>query len=120
VIFNTCKNPLKAWEFIKTLIDENGDLKLLSITEQLPRRQHMNQSVLFQNYVKAHPQIDPFIKQSNYVYGTDNCEDLIEVLGIISDEYEACVVYDKKTPKQALEDAEKSVNNLLGNFNQKN
>jgi len=119
VIFNTCKNPLKAWKFIKTLINEDGDLKLLSITEQLPRRQNMDQSVLFQNYIKTHPQLTPFIKQSNYVYGTDNCEYLIEVLGIMSGEYESCVVYNKKTPKQALDDAEKSVNNLLGNFNKK-
>jgi len=116
VIFNTCKNPLKAWEFIKTLISEGGDLKLLSLTEQLPRRQKMEESILFQDYVKTHPKIIPFIKQSNYVYGTDNCELMIEVLSIISDEYEACVVYDKKTPKEALNAAEKAVNILLGNF----
>ncbi len=116
VIFNTCKNPLKAWQFIKTLISEKGDLKLLSLTEQLPRRQNMDESILFQDYVKTHPKIIPFIKQSKYVYGTDNCELMIEVLSIISDEYEACVVYDKKTPKEALNAAEKAVNILLGNF----
>jgi len=116
VIFNTCKKPLKAWEFIKTLISEEGDLKLLSLTEQLPRRQNLEESTLFKDYIKTHPKILPFIKQSNYVYGTDNCELMIEVLSIISDEYEACVVYDKKTPKEALNAAEKAVNILLGNF----
>jgi len=119
VIFNTCKNPLKAWQFIKTLISESGDLKLLSITEQLPRRQKMSQSILFQDYFKTHSQILPFINQSKYVYGTDNCDVLIEVLSIISDEYEACVVYNKKTPKEALDAAEKAVNILLGNFKSK-
>ncbi|MCF6181926.1 extracellular solute-binding protein [Lutibacter sp.] len=116
VIFNTCKNPLKAWAFIKTLISEKGDLKLLSLTEQLPRRQKMEASILFQDYFKTHPKIVPFIKQSNYVYGTDNCELMIEVLSIISDEYEASVVYNKKTPKAALDAAEKAINILLGNF----
>jgi len=116
VIFNTCKNPLKAWAFIKTLISEEGDLKLLSLTEQLPRRQKMESSLLFQDYFKTHPQIIPFINQSKYVYGTDNCDLMIEVLSIISDEYEACVVYNKKTPKAALDAAEKAVNVLLGNF----
>jgi multiple sugar transport system substrate-binding protein len=116
VIFNTCKNPLKAWQFIKTLIDETGDLKLLTLTGQLPRRQNMSTSVLFQEYFSTHPQIIPFINQSKYVYGTDNSELMIEVLSIISDEYEACVVYNKKSPKQALDAAEKAVNILLGNF----
>jgi len=116
VIFNTCKNPLKAWQFIKTLISESGDLKLLSLTEQLPRRQNMSESILFKDYFKDHPQILPFINQSKYVYGTDNSELLIEVFNIISDEYEACVVYNKKTPKEALDAAEKATNILLGNF----
>ncbi len=116
VIFNTCKKPLEAWDFIKTLISEAGDLKLLSLTEQLPRRKNMEESALFQDYFKTHPKIIPFIKQSNYVYGTDNCDLMIEVLSIISDEYEACVVYNKKSPKEALNTAEKAVNILLGNF----
>jgi multiple sugar transport system substrate-binding protein len=29
VIFNTCKNPRLAWEFLKLMISHNGDLKLL-------------------------------------------------------------------------------------------
>ena len=102
------------------MISEEGDLKLLEITEQLPRRQMMEESVLFQEYFKNHPQIIPFINQSQYVYGTDNCEVMIEVLSIISDEYEACVIYNKKTPKEALDSAEKAVNVLLGNFEFKN
>ena len=76
----------------------------------------MEESALFQDYFKTHPKIIPFIKQSNYVYGTDNCDLMIEVLSIISDEYEACVVYNKKSPKEALNAAEKAVNILLGNF----
>ena len=120
VIFNTCKNPLAAWQFVKTLISEEGDLQLLSLTEQLPRRQNMSTSTLFQDYFKTHPQITPFINQSKYVYGTDNCDVMIEVLSIISAEYEACVVYNKKTPKDALDAAEKAVNILLGNFKPKN
>jgi multiple sugar transport system substrate-binding protein len=34
-------------------------------------------------------------------------------LDIISQEYEASVVYGKKTPEKAIEDAEKAVNVLL-------
>ena len=44
----------------------------------------------------------PFAKQIPYVKGVDNCEVIVEVLDIISQEYEACVVYGKKTPEKAI------------------
>ena len=55
----------------------------------------------------------PFAKQLPYVKGVDNCEVIVEVLDIISQEYEACVVYGKKTPEKAIRDAETAVNVLL-------
>jgi multiple sugar transport system substrate-binding protein len=54
-----------------------------------------------------------FAKQLPYIKGVDNCEVIVEVLDIISQEYETCVVYGKKTPEQAIADAEKAVNVLL-------
>ena len=55
-----------------------------------------------------------FAKQVKYVKGIDNCEVIVEVLDIISQEYEACVIYGKKTPEKAVQDAAKAVNVLLG------
>ena len=54
-----------------------------------------------------------FAKQANYIKGVDNCEIIVEVFDIISQEYEACVMCNKKTPEQAIEDAAKAVDNLL-------
>ncbi len=54
----------------------------------------------------------PFAKQSKFVRGTDEVLYLKEVFDLISQEYEACVVYGKKTPEEALSDAEKAVNLL--------
>ncbi|RLD30756.1 MAG: ABC transporter substrate-binding protein [Bacteroidetes bacterium] len=116
VIFNTCKNPALAWEFIKTLIDESGDLKFIEISGQIPRRQNLKDNEVFQLFLQRNPKIVPFVDQSNYVYGTDNCEVLIEVLDIISQEYESCVIHNKKTPTQAIADAAHAVDILLGNF----
>ena len=42
VIFKTCKNPDSAWEYLKTIINKDGDLNLLQITNQLPRRKNIN------------------------------------------------------------------------------
>ncbi|WP_297704732.1 extracellular solute-binding protein [uncultured Eudoraea sp.] len=116
VLFNTCKNPALAWEFIKTMIDEAGDLKFLELSGQIPRRQKIKENEVFQVFLRENPKIIPFIDQSNYVYGTDNCEVLIEVLDIISQEYESCVIHNKKTPAKAIADASRAVDILLGNF----
>ena len=59
----------------------------------------------------------PFVKQLPFVKGDDNCEVIVEVLDIISQEYEACVVYGKKTPEKAIADAEAAVNVLLATQN---
>jgi multiple sugar transport system substrate-binding protein len=56
----------------------------------------------------------PFAQKIPYAKGIDNCEVIVEVLDIISQEYEACVVYGKKTPEAAIRDAETAVNVLLG------
>ena len=115
VIFNTCKQPQKAWEFIKTLIDKEGDKKLLEITSQFPNRKNIETEEVFQDYFKKNPKMKTFAKQANYVKGVDNCEVIVEVFDIISQEYEACVIYNKKTPEKAIEDAAKAVDNLLKN-----
>ena len=115
VVFNTCKNPQKAWDFIKTLIDKEGDKKLLEITTQLPNRKNLETDSTFHDYFESHPKMRTFAKQANYVKGVDNCEIIVEVFDIISQEYEACVMYNKKTPEKAIEDAAKAVDILLNN-----
>ena len=115
VIFNTCKQPQEAWNFIKTLIDRQGDKKLLEITTQLPNRKNLVIDSVFQKYFEAHPKMKTFAQQANYLKGVDNSEVIVEVFDIISQEYEACVIYNKKTPEKAIEDAAKAVDNLLKN-----
>ncbi len=114
VIFNTCTAPQKAWNFIKTIINKDGDLQLLKLTGQFPRRKNLLADINYQEYIQANPKLLPFLKQLPYVKGDDNSEVIVEVLDIISQEYEACVVYGKKTPERAIQDAETAVNVLLG------
>lgn len=113
VVFNTCKRPQQAWELIRTMIDKQGDLQLLTKTGQLPRRKNLQSDPFYSEYFKINPMMVPFAKQLPYIKGVDNCEVIVEVLDIISQEYESCVVYGKKTPEKAIRDAEKAVNILL-------
>lgn len=113
VIFNSCKNPQVAWDFIKTIINKEGDLQLLELTQQLPRRKNLETDSFYTNYFKQNPMMIKFAKEIPYLKGVDNCEQIVQVLDIISQEYEACVVYGKKTPEKAISDAERAVNVLL-------
>jgi multiple sugar transport system substrate-binding protein len=112
VIFKTCPDPQKAFNFIKFMLKKENDLKLLQISNQLPRRKNLDSDVLFKEYFETNPKMVPFAKQARYVKGTDNALYLKEVFDLISQEYEACVVYGVKSPEQALRDAEHAVNLL--------
>ncbi len=114
VIFNSCKNPQIAWEFIKTMINKEGDRQLLEVTGQLPRRKNLVTDPFYNDFFKKNPMYVPFARQIPFIKEVDNCEVIVEVLDIISQEYEACVVYGKKTPEKAIHDAETDVNILLG------
>jgi multiple sugar transport system substrate-binding protein len=114
VVFKTCPDPQGAWNFIQSLVDKKGDLQLLEVTGQLPRRKGLDTDPFYTDFFKKNPMLIPFAKQVSFVKGVDNCEVIVEVLDIISQEYEACVVYGMKTPEKAIRDAEYAVNVLLG------
>ena len=113
VIFKTCNNPQAAWNYIKTMIDTEGDLKLLELTNQLPRRKNLNSDPFYNNYFKHNPKMKVFADQSEYVKGTDASPVLKEIFDLISQQYEACVVYGTKTPREAITDAADAVNLLF-------
>ena len=113
VIFNTCPDPLTAWEFLKTLISEDGDFDLLRVTGQFPRRRNISTNPVFESYFNENPGLKPFAVQADYIKGVDNHPQIVEVFDIISQEYEACVIYGRKTPEEAVKDAAGAVNVLL-------
>lgn len=113
VIFKTCKDSQTAWNYIKTLINNEGDLKLLEITNQLPRRKNLSKDSFFDEYFENNPKMKIFAEQSKYVRGTDASPVLKEVFDLISQQYEACVIYGKKTPEQAVKDASDAVDLLF-------
>ena len=113
VIFKTCKNPQAALNYILNMINEDGDLKLLSLTNQLPRIKNLNTNLFFNDYFFNNPKMKIFADQSEYVKGTDASPVLKEIFDLISQQYEACVVYGMKTPEQAINDAADAVNLLF-------
>jgi multiple sugar transport system substrate-binding protein len=112
VIFKTCPNAKLAWDFIHFMIEKESDLKLLEITHQLPRRKGLLNDTVFTAYFNKNPKMVVFAEQSEYVRGTDPYPNLTEVFDIISQEYEECVIYGKKSPEEAIHEAARQVNLL--------
>jgi multiple sugar transport system substrate-binding protein len=117
VIFNTCRAPEGALEFILFMVNKRNDLRLLGITTQLPRRKKMSEDPIFIDYFQMNPRMIPFARQADFVRGTDICPQLKEVFDIISQEYEACVIYGIKSPEQAVRDAARTTQVLLDGEN---
>lgn len=113
VIFNTCKNRIQAAEFIKYMLSAENELEFLRITAQLPRRKDLSTNPLFIQYFERNPRMRIFASQAKFVRGPDNSPVLKEVFDIISQEYEACVIYSTKSPAEAVNDAAKAAELLL-------
>jgi len=114
VIFSTSSDPQQAFEFIKTMVDEAGDLLFIQMTKQLPRRQGLDTLNAYTSFFDENPRLRVFAEQAKYVRGIENCEVITEVFDVITQEYEACVLYNMKEPEEAIADAEKAVNVILG------
>jgi len=116
VIFNTCKNPLLAWKFLKVLISEENDLLFLKLSSQIPPRKDLTVNPKFIEAFEQNEKLAPFARQARYIRGVDNNEVLKEVFDIITQEYQASVIYGKKSPEDALRDAAKAVDLLFINM----
>lgn len=114
VLFKTERDPRDAWAFVKFMISRENDLRLLEMTHQLPLRKHLLEDPHFGSYFAKNPMMVRFARQGNYVRGTDASADLKEIFDAISQEYEACVVYGVKSPAEAVADAARRAELILG------
>lgn len=104
-IFSTTEHPQESWNFAKTLISRTADLRLLERCSQIPIRKTLTTDTLYNEYFKSNPRMLQFAEQAPYTRGVDGISDLKEILDALSQEYEACVLYGRKSPEQAIEDA---------------
>ena len=104
-IFSTTRHPRESWEFLKYLVTAEHDLMLLEICNQIPVRGDLKSNELFAGYFRRNPLMTSFAEQAPYTRGMDAAPDLKEIFDAISQEYEACTVYSRKTPQEAIHDA---------------
>ncbi len=104
-IFSTTRHPRLAWEFAKWLISRKADLRLLEICGQIPIRKELLSDSLFADYFQKNPMMRTFARQAPFTRGVDGVADLKEIFNIISQEYEASVIYGKRSAREAVQRA---------------
>lgn len=112
-IFSNSRHQAEAWEFVKFLVTNRHDLLLLRICDQIPIRADLLTDSLFGGYFRSNPLMVDFARQAPYTRGMDAVPDLKEIFDAISQEYEACAVYGKKTPAEAVSDAIRRTNLIV-------
>ncbi len=101
-IFSNTAYPAEAWEFVKFLVRPEHDLLLLRITDQIPVRGDLLTNPLFAGYFRDNPLMVHFARQTPYTRSVDAVPDLKEILDGISQAYEACAVYGRMSPGEAV------------------
>lgn len=101
-IFSTTTHPAEAWEFVKYLVRADHDLLLLELCNQIPVRGDLKSNPLFSDYFRRNPLMISFADQAPFTRGMDSAPDLKEIFDAISQEYEACAVYGRTTPQEAI------------------
>lgn len=104
-VFSNTRHPQESWEFVRFLVTAQHDLLLLDITNQIPVRGDLTSNPLFAGFFKKNPKMVTFAKQAVYTRGVDVVPDLKEIFDAISQEYEACAVYGRDTPEEAVRQA---------------
>jgi len=112
-IFSNTAHPKEAWEFVKFLISAQHDLLLLSICDQVPVRGDLLANPLFADYFQRNPLMIRFAEQAPFTRGVDAAPDLKEVFDGISQAYEACAVYGRLSPAEAVQDAARRTRLIL-------
>lgn len=112
-IFSTTEHPREAWEFVKFMVQAKYDLMLLQIANQIPLRKGLKKHPMFAEYFRNNPFMQDFADQAVYTRSVDPAPDLKEIFDALSQEYEACAVYGKKTPSEATADALKRMKMII-------
>jgi multiple sugar transport system substrate-binding protein len=112
-IFSTTKHPEESWEFVKFLLSESSDLKLMKIASQLPVRKDLLSYANFSSFFDKNPDMKIFAEEAPYAHEVDQTPDQKEIFDAISQVFEKCSVYNKENAAEATKEMVRNVRILL-------
>ncbi len=101
-IFSTTDYPEESWEFAKYLISARADSLLLDLTSQIPIRKNLTSDPKYAEYFSKNPSMIKFADQAIFTRGVDGASELKEIFDAISQEFEACAIYDARSPEESI------------------
>lgn len=113
VIYSTCRVPQQAWEFIKFVTNKENDIRLLEITRQIPARQGLLQDSLMLDFFTRYPELMPFARQAQFTRSINSLPEIKEIFDAISQQWEICCIYQRKTPEEAVHDAGRRIRQII-------
>lgn len=111
-VFSTARHPKEAWEFTKFLISRKADLRLLSLTNQIPIRKNLVKDSYFDVAFTAMPSLRYFADQASRIAPMDDSPHLVQILDFIGQQYEASAVYGVLQPEDAIKSAINTVERI--------
>ena len=111
-LFTTEEDLDAAWEFAKTYISQENDIRFFEITQQIPLRLGLADDAS-EEFYEQYPQLRAFAAQATHTLNLDNSDKLTEIFGAISLAYQSAAIYGEKSPEDALAEAESTVNDIL-------
>ncbi|MBT3683146.1 MAG: extracellular solute-binding protein [Candidatus Marinimicrobia bacterium] len=112
-IFKTSKNPEAAWKFMKFMLSEQADKRLLEITNQLPVRKNISNNENYVDYFEKHPQYYFFAEMIPNIVSVDQSIYLQEMFDIISQEFDAACVQRLKSSREGIKYAADRCRSLI-------
>jgi multiple sugar transport system substrate-binding protein len=113
VIFSTTRHPKESWEFLKFLLSEEADYKLMKIASQLPVRVGLLSLSKFSSFFQENRDMKTFAEEIPYAGEVDQTPDQKEIFDAISQQFERCSVYNVSSPNEAVNSLLKNVKVIL-------
>lgn|GEM_PF-1318961 len=111
-VLKTNKHHERAWRFIHWYVTPAVNAEYLVATTTLPPWRTSEQHAAWQKYIKDEPRIQPFTRMLTYARPTPKLTRWEEVITILATARDAAAD-QKKTPKQALDDAAREAEPLI-------
>lgn len=112
-LFATSRHPLEAARFIAYLTSREADRLLIELSAQLPYRRGLGADPQLRAAVARWPALAPFVPRVERSRDLDLHSDVVEILDIVSEAYEASAIYQVLPPQRAVHAAAVEARSLL-------
>jgi multiple sugar transport system substrate-binding protein len=114
VIFSLSKQQEAAWKFVEFISNPTQAVNLMKITGMYLVLKDMTNYPDVATYLKQDPYLLAGATEMNYIRLPVAHPKHMEIYAALANELSATLVVDKKTPEQALADAETNIKKILG------